>query len=265
LPLSSPAPSELADGKSAHDERTRYKLYGRRKGPRLSAHQSALFETLLPQFTLTLQPERDPHDYFSPVIDDVWLEVGFGSGEHLLWQAQQHSNVGLIGAEPYEAGVAKVLSKLASTYALPGTAAILAAQENEMRAGSPRSQVETIRIYQGDAREIVDALPDSTLGRVFILFPDPWPKSRHHKRRFIQTEMLDALARVMKPQAELRFASDDAGYVAWTLEHVTAHPSFEWTATRAQDWKTRPADWPQTRYEAKALHGVPTFLRFLRK
>src|ERR1700730_11786780 len=84
LPLSSPAPSELADGKSAHDERTRYKLYGRRKGPRLSAHQSALFETLLPQFTLTLQPERDPHDYFSPVIDDVWLEVGFGSGEHLL-------------------------------------------------------------------------------------------------------------------------------------------------------------------------------------
>jgi tRNA (guanine-N7-)-methyltransferase len=265
LPQSSHAPSELADETPAHDERKRHKLYGRRKGPRLSAHQSALFETLLPELALNLQPGGDPRDYFKTVVDDVWLEVGFGSGEHLLWQAQQYTNVGLIGAEPYAAGVAKVLSKLANKYALPGAAAILAAQENEMRAGSPPSQEGTIRIYQGDAREIVDALPDSSLGRVFILFPDPWPKSRHHKRRFIQTEMLDALARVMKPQAELRFASDDAGYVAWTLERVTGHPSFEWTARRAQDWKTRPAGWPQTRYEAKALHGVPTFLTFLRK
>src|SRR5262249_16260276 len=119
-----------------------------------------------------------------------------------------------------------------------------------------------IRIYNGDARDIIGALPDASLGRVFILFPDPWPKLRHHKRRFIQMEMLDHLARVMKTGAELRFASDDAGYVEWTLERLMAHPSFEWIATRASDWQTRPADWPQTRYEAKELHGKPVFLKF---
>ena len=172
-------------------------------------------------------------------VDDVWLEIGFGAGEHLLWQAQHHPRVGLIGAEPYEGGVAKLLSKLDGT--------------------------ENIRIHEGDAREIVDALPDAGIGRAFILFPDPWPKTRHHKRRFVQIDTLDRLARVMKPGAELRFATDDAGYLAWALERLIAHPAFAWTAERAADWTTRPADWPQTRYEAKALHGPPMFLRFERR
>jgi tRNA (guanine-N7-)-methyltransferase len=97
------------------------------------------------------------------------------------------------------------------------------------------------------------------------LFPDPWPKKRHHKRRFIQMDMLNALARVLKAGAELRFASDDSGYIGWTLERVLAHPSFEWTAACANDWKTRPTDWPPTRYEEKALHGVPVFLEFIRR
>ncbi len=121
-----------------------------------------------------------------------------------------------------------------------------------------------IRLHMDDARAIIDALPDASLGRVFILFPDPWPKTRHHKRRFIQIEMLNDLARVMKPGAELRFGSDDAPLVEYTLERLMAHPSFRWLATSASDWRTRPADWPQTRYEAKQLHGVPAFLRFQR-
>jgi tRNA (guanine-N7-)-methyltransferase len=100
---------------------------------------------------------------------------------------------------------------------------------------------------------------------VFLLFPDPWPKTRHHKRRFVQMETLDVLARVMKPGAEFRFASDDRGYLNWALERLTAHPAFAWTATRAHDWQSRPADWPETRYESKALHGVPAFLRFVRR
>jgi tRNA (guanine-N7-)-methyltransferase len=116
----------------------------------------------------------------------------------------------------------------------------------------------------GDARDIVETLPDASLDRVFILFPDPWPKTRHHKRRFIQMELLDQLARVMNSGAELRFASDDAGYVEWTLERLMAHPAFEWTAARSCDWRSRPADWPPTRYEAKELHGRPVFLRALR-
>ena len=265
---------------SEHAERHRGKLYGRRKGPKLSAHQEDLLETLLPKLALHIQQGADPRSYFSPPpcgevqersdwgggplpiatppptrnlqgqtstspqgggeIDDVWLEVGFGAGEHLYWQAEHHPRIGMIGAEPFVNGVAKLLSKF----------------EGE----PPRN----IRLHMDDAREIIDALPDASLGRVFILFPDPWPKTRHHKRRFIQTEMLDHLARVMKPGAELRFGSDDALLVEYTLERVMAHPSFSWTATCPEDWRTRPSDWPQTRYEAKQLHGAPAFLRFVR-
>ena len=248
--MGSNAPSDSPPG----DARRRRLLYGRRKGPKLSAHKEELCRTLLPQLALHLEQGADPRLYFSswpgsdaqaerdPAIQsvtDVWLEVGFGSGEHLLEQARVHPRIGLIGAEPYEAGVAKLLSKLAGE--------------------------TNIRLHEGDARDIVEALPDASLGRVFILFPDPWPKTRHRKRRFVQTEMLDALARVMKQGAELRIASDDGAYVDWTLERLMAHPSFAWTARSAADWRTRPPTWPKTRYEAKALHGPPAYLLFVRK
>jgi tRNA (guanine-N7-)-methyltransferase len=216
-------------------------LHGRRKGPKLSAHQKSLRDALLPKLRLDISGLAAPRNCFGAPVEDIWLEVGFGAGEHLIWQAQNHPNIGLIGAEPYESGVAKLLSKF-----------------ND-------SPVPNIRVHEGDAREIIEALPEASLGRVFILFPDPWPKTRHHKRRFVQTEMLDALARVMKPGADLRFGTDDAGYLAWTLERASAHPKFEWTAESAPDWMSRPADWPQTRYEAKALHGPPAYLRFRRK
>ena len=222
-----------------HAERYRRKLYGRRKGPKLSAHKSQLFETLLPKLALNIRANAELRSYFENV-SEVWLEIGFGAGEHLLWQAQAHPHVGLIGAEPYESGVAKLLSKFEAT------------------------PPNNLRIHMGDARDIIEALPNASLGRVFILFPDPWPKLRHAKRRFIQTEMLDALARVMKTAAELRFASDDAPLVEYTLERVTSHPAFAWTATCAADWRARTPDWPQTRYEAKQLHGVPAFMRFIR-
>jgi tRNA (guanine-N7-)-methyltransferase len=111
---------------------------------------------------------------------------------------------------------------------------------------------------------VIDALPDASLGRVFILFPDPWPKTRHHKRRFLQTEMLGKLARVMRAGAELRFATDDGGYLVWALERLMAHTAFAWTAQSAADWRVRPPDWPPTRYEEKALHGRPVYLQFRR-
>ncbi|MBS0275203.1 MAG: tRNA (guanosine(46)-N7)-methyltransferase TrmB [Proteobacteria bacterium] len=270
-----------------HAERYRRKLYGRRKGPALSVRQEHLLETLLPKLTPELREGADPRSYFaspspplrgevensqaqrsefsgggtvldehpppgslrSPTspqggddynVDDVWLEIGFGAGEHLHWQAVNHPRVGLIGAEPFVNGVAKLLSKI----------------EEE--------PTPNIRIYMDDARDIISALPDASVGRVFVLFPDPWPKVRHHKRRFLQTEMLDQLARVMKPGAELRFASDDAPLLEFTLEILMAHPAFRWTAQCAADWHIRPLDWPQTRYEAKQLHGIPAFLRFCR-
>jgi tRNA (guanine-N7-)-methyltransferase len=229
-----------------HKNRRRRALFGRRKGPKLSAHQEELRQTLLPKITLQLETGRDPRSYFLPSpqgggdTSDVWLEVGYGGGEHLLWQANAHPGVGLLGAEPYISGTAKLLSKL------------------------DPARLPNIRLYEDDARDIIDALPDASIGRFFILFPDPWHKTRHHKRRFIQSEMLDQVARILKPGGEFRFASDDAGYLAYALERLTAHPAFAWTAKGPADWKTRPADWPPTRYESKELHGLPAFLRFVR-
>lgn len=213
----------------------------------MSAHQARLLETLLPELSLVPERGRDPRAYFQGRVDDVWLEIGFGGGEHLIRQAEGHADIGMIGAEPYVSGVAKLLSKIA-----PPAASM----------PSPCN----IRLYMEDARDIIEALPDESLSRVFLLFPDPWPKTRHHKRRFIQGEMLDDLARVMKPGAEIRFATDDNGYLVWALERFAAHRSFEWLAEAAADWRRRPHDWPQTRYEAKAIKEgrVCSYLRFVR-
>ncbi len=238
---SAPISPDSSKPHSDSAQRKRGQLYGRRKGPKLSAHQSGLLEALLPKLQLHLRPGADPRSYFGSQVDDVWLEIGFGAGEHLYWQAEHHPNIGLIGAEPFVNGVAKLLAKIESGGA------------------------NNIRIHMGDARDILEALPDAGIARMFILFPDPWPKTRHHKRRFIRMETLDQLARVMTRGSELRFATDDPGYLEWALERFTAHRAFEWTAECARDWKTRSEDWPQTRYEAKELHGAPAFLRFIRK
>ena len=255
-------------------QRARRMLYGRRKGPKLSAHQQHLLDHLLPQLELHLNPGVDPRTYFSGSVKDVWLEVGFGGGEHLIWQTQHHPKIGLIGAEPYVNGVVKLLSQieaLSSGIGGGGLGEVTSTSAEDWTTPSPQPSPrhawgrERIRVYPSDARDILEALPDASLGRVFILFPDPWPKTRHHRRRFIQINMLGELARVMKPGAELRFASDDAGYVEWTLECLMAHPAFEWTVTRACDWQTRPADWAPTRYEVKQLHGRPAFLWFSRR
>jgi tRNA (guanine-N7-)-methyltransferase len=229
---------QRSDGED-HPDRNRRKLYGRRKGPKLSARQGDLRRTLLGE--LAYDPAKAPLGQFPNGVHEIWLEVGFGAGEHLVWQAAQHPDIGLIGAEPYEMGVAKLLTKLAA------------------------APLPNVRIHEGDGRDIIEALPDASLGRFFLLFPDPWPKTRHHKRRFLQMEMLDALARVLKPGAELRFATDDKSYLPYALERLMAHPAFDWLAQGISDWKSRPADWPPTRYETKAIKGPPTFLRFARR
>lgn len=229
-------------------EEFRRKHYGRRKGPKLRARQKGLLETLLPRLALAPEPGHDPRKYFAASssavgrLSDVWLEVGFGAGEHLAWQVEAHPEVGFIGAEPYVAGMAKLLAKLAE------------------------KNPNNVRLYTEDVRDVIAALPDASVGRVFILFPDPWPKTRHHKRRLIQTAMLDELARITRPGGELRFATDDAGYLAWALERFLAHPAFAWAAESSSDWRVRTIDWPETRYEAKAKRAgrTCTYLRFMR-
>ncbi len=218
--------------------------YGRRRGRPLRANRAALIDDLLPRLTIpAAAPESplDPSTLFRPAPDAVWLEIGFGGGEHLAAQAEAHPTVGFIGAEPYINGMARLLARI---------------QERSLG---------NIRLWPDDIRRLLPALKPASLGRAFVLFPDPWPKARHHKRRLLAAPFLDELARVMAPNAELRFATDDPGYLDWTLERLAAHPSFERLGP-ADDPHLRPADWPATRYEAKGLAGHPAaFLRFRRR
>ena len=178
----------------------------------------------------------------SEVPDQVWLEIGFGAGEHLAAQAKAHPQTGFIGCEPFINGVAKLLTSI-QTYNL-----------------------KNIRICDDDARPLLDVMDDRSIDRAFILFSDPWPKKRHHKRRFIIEENLNRLARVLKDNAELRFASDHYGFVSWALEQFINHPAFSWNASSIRDWRIPPQDWVATRYEEKALarRVRPTYLLFKR-
>ena len=225
------------------DHPRRRQLYGRRLGPALSARQAKLVGELLLRLRVEPAMLPDPRKLFASPVDDVWLEIGFGGGEHLAWQADAHAEIGFIGCEAYVNGIAKLLT---------------AVKELNLR---------NIRVHDGDARDLVANLPDASIGRIFLLFPDPWPKRRHHKRRMIGPTMLGEFHRILKPGGLLRFASDSLDYVAWTLIQVRAQGGFEWTANAPEDWRRRPSDWPQTRYEAKARkHGrAPVFLTFRRQ
>jgi tRNA (guanine-N7-)-methyltransferase len=228
------------------EEARRRTLHGRRRGKKLRVGQQSLLDTLLPRLALALPAEPQKIDLprlFGGRLPPagVWLEIGFGAGEHLVWQAEQHPDVGLIGCEPYLNGVAKCLAHI------------------------ERTGVGNIRLFTDDARLVMTALPDRSLGRAFVLFPDPWPKTRHHKRRFVQRENLDLLADLMIPGAELRIATDDPSYLPWMVEHACTHSAFDWLAERPADWRERPADWPPTRYEKKMLAGKPVFLRLARR
>ena len=219
--------------------------YGRRKGHKLSPRQQRLMDELLPELRLDLTaPCPEPvAGCFPGAPARIWLEIGFGAGEHLLWQAQAHPDMGVIGCEPFINGVAKLLGHV------------------------QRLALANVRIHDGDARDLLAWLPDAALDRVFLLFPDPWPKKRHHKRRLVSPETLAALARVMAPGSELRFASDIADYVGAALLAAQRTPEFAWTGERPRDWRERPADWPETRYERKALGEgrTPYYLTFMRR
>jgi len=219
-------------------------LYGRRMGRPLRPARRRLMEELLPR--IQVEPARgipDPAGLFDSPVGDVWLEVGFGGGEHLAEQARRNEGIGLIGCEPFLNGVGRLLSEI------------------------DEHGIENIRILPDDARDLLDVLPDASIGRAFVLFADPWPKKRHRQRRFIGPDNLPRLARVLKDGAELRLASDRMPLIRWMLFHTLGHPEFEWTARDPEDWRRRPDDWPPTRYEAKALARgeQPAYLTFRRR
>ena len=207
--------------------------FGRLKSRPIKPRQAALMETLLPRVRIPEGPYA--------VAGETWLEIGFGGGEHMAAQAGRHPGVTILGAAPFQNGVASALRHI-----------------DEQKLGN-------VRILDGDARDLLARIPDGAIARAFILFPDPWPKTRHHKRRLIQPETVAELARVLRPGGLLRFASDWADYVDWTLARVIAHPAFTWTAEGADDWRRPPADHVTTRYEEKRLGDcAPVFLDFLR-
>lgn len=216
------------------------RTYGRIKSRPIKPRQAALMESLLPRIRVP-DGRVDPRALM-PAAKETWLEIGFGGGEHMAAQAAAHPDVLILGAEPFQNGVASALRRL------------------------DEQGLSNVRIHDGDVRELLARLPDASLARVFILFPDPWPKARHHKRRLVQADAVAELARVLMPGGKLRFASDWADYVDWALERFAASPDFQWTASRADDWRRPPADHVTTRYEEKRLGDcAPVFLDFMRR
>jgi tRNA (guanine-N7-)-methyltransferase len=220
---------EAGVGPSAGEPRHELRSFGRRRGRKLSVRQQHLLDELLPRVTLPLTeaPPTQLTSLFSPPPERVWLEIGFGGGEHLVWQAHAHPDVGIIGCEVFEDGVVKLLSAVEDGLA-------------------------NVRVSTEDARAVLRWLPAGALDRVFILFPDPWPKKRHVKRRLINRPLLDELARVMRPGGELRIATDIGDYLRTILLALRGHTAFAWQVAGPEDWRERGADWPPTRYEAKA-------------
>ena len=226
---------------SPSDPHPPLRTFGRVKSRTIKAAQGVLLETLLPQIAGPLDVAMT-RDGLRAGRDELWLEIGFGGGEHLAGQASRHPQATLIGAEPFLNGAASALRHIAE-------------------AG-----LTNVRLHVGDARDILDRLPDASLDRVFILFPDPWPKARHHKRRLIQQAFVADLVRVLVPGGRLRFATDWADYADWALQRMIAHPELTWTADRADDWRVPPADHVTTRYQEKGLGDIaPVYLDLIKR
>ena len=218
-------------------------FFGRRKGHPLRPRQAALFETLLPRLALDLTaPARKLAALFVDPVDEVRLEIGFGGAEHLIAKAQANPRIGLIATDAFVNAVAK---------------ALVAIDEHTLT---------NIRLHFGDASELLEWLPDASFSQIDLLYPDPWPKRRHWKRRFIQDDNLRRLARILKTGGELRFATDIADYAAYALARVSRSADFVWTAECADDWRKPWTDFAGTRYEAKAKREGrrPAYFNFRR-
>ena len=230
----------------------RFRTFGRAKGKPLSPAQAGLMKDEFPHFDKGTDISKGVNPFENEPTHDVaglqgegelWLEVGFGGAEHLLWQAETNPGATLLGVEPFLNGVAKAVK------------------------GITDKGLVNLRLHRGDARDVLALLPDQCLDKVFVLFPDPWHKVRHHKRRIINKTFIEELHRVIKPGGHFRFGSDIIHYVNWSLTRIKNHGGFEWEAQSLADWRIRPDDWPSTRYLEKALREGRSghFFEFIRK
>lgn len=221
-------------------------FFGRRKGKALREGQMARAERLLPLLKLNLQqkPPMALTQLFPKPVSGVRLEIGFGGGEHLCHEVARCETMGFIGIEPFVNGMIKLLHRIDEAPSLQ----------------------QRLRLYDDDATLLLDWLPDACLNGIDLFYPDPWPKKKHWKRRFVNEKNLNRFARVLKSGGVFRFVSDIDTYVNWTLRHMMHHPAFDWVAKGPEDWQIPFIAWPSTRYEAKALLAgrVPAYLTFLR-
>ena len=220
-----------------------HKLYGRRKGKKLRQRQDGLMTDFLPTVAVNLSGELRPETLFASPPKELRLEIGFGDGERLIEQATLNPDVAFLGCEPFLNGVAKAVAAIAD------------------------QGLQNIRIHAGDARDLLAALPPGSIDRIELLYPDPWPKRRHHKRRIVSDAFLVSAARVLKAGHELRYATDIDDYCAWTLNHIARSPDFTWPANTPNDWLVPWEGWKSTRYEEKARReGRPSaYLTFVKK
>ncbi|MEO0542289.1 MAG: tRNA (guanosine(46)-N7)-methyltransferase TrmB [Pseudomonadota bacterium] len=219
-------------------------FWGRRRGKTLKPLQSSALDRVRERYFVDIGQEAPEQlaNLFHFDVEAIHLEIGFGGGEHLLAHALRRPGVGFIGVEPFVNSMAK------------------------MSAAMEDADVANIRLYDDDATRLLDWLPEASLDGIDLLYPDPWPKSRHWKRRFVSHKNLDRFARVMKPGARFRFASDIDTYVNWTLQHILARNDFRWIVEDATSWRTPYENWVRTRYEAKAIREerTPCYLTFER-
>ena len=218
--------------------------YGRIKSRPIKPRQAALFDTLLPAVAVP-DPKAGPVDprALMPEATEAWLEIGFGGGEHLLSAARAHPRIGFIGCEPFINGMAKFLAVI------------------------EREGLRNIRLWDGDAALMLPRLPACSLDAIDLLYPDPWPKRRQRKRRFVSEHTLGLFARALRAGGRFRFASDIDDYIGWTLSRLMASPDFDWTDERPGDWRTPYPGWIRTRYEAKAVREgrISSYLTALRR
>jgi len=220
--------------------------YGRRRTHKLRPGRQRLVDDLLPQLLIADATAEAPLMFasdFGPPGRELRLEIGFGAGEHLSGEAAAHPDIDFIGCEPFVNGLAALLADV------------------------ERLDLKNIRLFDDDARLLMKRLPDACISMIYILFPDPWPKARHNRRRIFQAETLDALARIARDGATMLFASDHMDYVAWALAEAGRHADWRWTARTPADWRTPPAGWVSTRYETKAIAkgDKPAYLTFQRR
>lgn len=236
------------------------KFYGRRQGRKIRKAKTTLLDAFLPRVRINGENRLTAQTLFSFPVDKICLEIGFGNGEHLAGQAKNHPRTGFIGAEVFKNGVANLLSLI--TGIKEGTDL---PEHIELETG----RTDNIRVFDDDMRLLFQRIPDNFLDRVFVLFPDPWPKKRHESRRFINPDNLKEIFRILKKGGILRVATDHKIYKGWTLRQVCrfeadSQKAFRWTATCGNDWKHEPADWVETKYQRKAIREGrhPVFLNF---